>query len=304
MSAGELIVAPSQDASLLVSASAPVLQPAISGVPPGYELDDGDDLDDGTKPHEYHLLVRTLSERSLGYLQLLQGDNFGYQHLDRARPRERPPASTGMPPAANSSSAGAFKTLFDGRRIPHIFSVTDRFPSDVMQPTAMLLGPGDYASGLKSRTTGAMATVKSRRPRTSGAADRATASAIGPGTYNPRLSGGRYAIGEYDKRIPSGISRTTRAPAFRSNESISLGGDSLPSMPQLPRMPGASGYHFGSMDPLANALGEETRGSVAIGASTATPPSIGPGAYHPKPMNPHTYNVRILARPPEHKTGG
>ena len=77
-------------ASVAPSASAP----AIGGVrrdssgggatSGGITLVDPDDYEEtGTHVDEYHRLMRSMSDRSLAYLQMLQAGEFPYQYMDK-----------------------------------------------------------------------------------------------------------------------------------------------------------------------------------------------------------------------------
>lgn len=130
-----------------------------------------------------------------------------------------------------------FASLYDDRKVQHIFPREERYilQDEYTPPLSNLRGPGDYAGGIDSQYNGPRARLQSRRQLAADSHAERTRN-LGPGTYNPRLTGGRYYVGEYDESMPSCLSRTDRQTFIKPGEVGN--GDYTPNMPQVPKAPG------------------------------------------------------------------
>ena len=261
-----------------------------------------DDVKQGTRPEEYYKLVSSLSDRSLGYLELLSGSKFTYQHMSIGvdRPYRTPQPEIEKPSPADMRKymqlkEAPFRTHFmdrqKDRKIQHMFSRSDRWglePQDFVR-----VAPGDFDPGTGYRSSGPMARLQSRRPRASYESEKPRH--IGPGTYNPKINGLPYLLGEYDENIPSALTRTARFP---SESVLKDTRDYEAGMPVMPRAPGHRCISWAPPDPLA----EEGRSIGALGASSSTDPTVGPGTYKPRieavsRVRPGAPAAVIIARP-------
>ena len=289
---------PRSSVGIAPSASAPVLSTRR----------EEEEIVEGTRATEYSELVRTLNDRSVGYLQQMQADNFMYQHMTRAidlpRPQKRPQSAmlsstkaifAGSPTLSpvelgrQQSSKGwasTFATPYSHRRIIHTFPTTQRFPSDEPLPDAVLVGPGDYAGAPTAHTTdGPMALIRSRPTKQD--APR-TGPSIGPGKYNPSLTGLHFPIGEYDSTA-TGFPRASRQPVIEVPEGSS--GDYEPAMVIMPRAPGHRGLIFNPLNPqeLYGGSGRQT-----FKNTSSTEPGVAPGSYEPKMKHRYAHEPHAI----------
>lgn len=292
-------------ATISSSASAPALKQRVPSAPPlrARQSSEADEFRDGTRSDEYYALVSSLSERSLGYLELLSGTSFSYQHMEK-RESSRMLKQAGLELDEPSKEDMAkyirmqerpFKSLYDHRKVQHVFPITQRWAIVETPPDAQLLGPGDHAPGLRSRFDGPMAPLRSRLERAPG--EELQSRNVGPGRYTPGLSGLRLPLGEYDQTIPSALSRVERVTGPQPGDTVQ--GDYEPNNAKFSgaRAPGHRSIRWAEPDLLK---GSDRLG--AIGASTSTGPGVGPGAYKPKlPAEPHRYSAKIIARPVDSK---
>mmetsp|Transcript_39713 Transcript_39713/g.104878 ORF Transcript_39713/g.104878 Transcript_39713/m.104878 type:complete len:829 (-) Transcript_39713:97-2583(-) len=269
---------------------------------------EAEELNHGARPEAYYAFVHSLSNRSQGYLELLQEKNFSYQHMTRSSSKDGPRRSsssgrlTGLedPPSPaemakyKQKKERPFASPYMDRKISHVFPREERFSGNYISPESVLQGPGHYAPAINSQFDGRRATLQSRRPYTVGHPERHRN--VGPGTYTPALSGLRYPLGEYDQTMPSSLPRTNRQSFFQAS---GVGaGEYTPAMPACPRAPGHRSITWSQPDLITAA--EKGRLAEVL---TGTGPSVGPGAYHPNHSHRYgsTYSATILARPTTNK---
>ena len=289
--------------------------------------DDEDEDDESGRPVELKRYVRSLSQRSLGYFSMLSSTDFNYQHLDFPTPPEPPeperPQSVAsllresmstsdirthsrasptpsfhdraLPRNADSMAKLAFHRPFD-TQLMHGFSQSSRF-SSIRSSAENLLGPGSYgAGGLGPRKTTSGARIVGKAYVSTKHLD--DASAVGPGSYNPVLSGLRPEFGADDHKMSSTFMGSTGFdPSHRVAEIMPDCGSYNPSwLPGLVKQPGTRGLSFGK----PNGQGNAEKKSSLNPFESATSPAVGPGAYNPTlPAERSAPSAFLVARPPE-----
>ena len=286
----------------------PAVAPPAAAAP-FLDEDEDDEDDESGRPVELRRYVRSLSERSLGYLSTLSSDKFIYQHLEFPQPPEPPeperPQSaasllreamsfsdirlhtseirsqtSSQPNLHNSTSSDklAFHSPFDTKMV-HSFSQVPRWTVNEAALQVSALGPGAYGGGtVAPRNSSAGARLVSRRPAST--KHLVEAAALGPGRYTPGLSGLRRAIGEYDETMPSTFvgSSSGYDVSHKIKEVAPDCGTYEPGvMPGIVKAPGKRGLEFGK----PNGQGNAAVSSSLAAAMGSTPPAVGPGKYNP-----------------------
>ena len=315
-----------QDDALTKPASAPQ-----RGKPRRLTSDDlfaDDDDDDRTdRPVELRRYIRSLSQRSLDFFEVLDSKDFLYQQLELPKPKEKPPPEPTISEAAvlfealhsgstaslstasttsmrRSASAGklAFHKPFDTKMV-HAFSRVPRFEEQGSRPMDILVGPGDYSGPAvdpRRRPKAAKVVGKWTTPKIEDMNVNET-RALGPGTYNPPMPGMARPIGVYDESMPSFLGSTSGSTDTLklkpNNETPGVGQYEPKIMAGIDKQPGRRGAFFGAA--LSNA---ESDSKGAFSNSGSTPEIIGPGAYNPRrPADKHTYKAFLAGRPSEHQ---
>ena len=188
-------------------------------------------------------------------------------------------------------NARAFASFWDHRRVQHIFTRQQRWPPSTQLPTDQLKGPGEYAGpATGERATGRSAAIKPRwreTPKTTGGAP------VGPGRYDPALSGTLRHFGAYDETIPSALTRAPRGCGGAASAYSSPGFEGHPGLPPRPAAPGSRGLSWG----VSGATTAEGDGRPEPFIPSCPPAALGPGAYHPSAPSLHRPSAVVRGRP-------
>ena len=287
--------------------------------------DDSDDEEDeySNRPYELRKYIRTLSTRARGYFDKVESEKFGYQHQETPKPP--PPKEPPPPPASaasflyesmrtnshhellsiapghsfkqlwSSQSAGklAFSKPFD-TQMTHSFSSLPRWRDDDTRGDAMLLGPGQYTGPAVNPRNPRAISLKGKWSDLSFDETRA----LGPGRYDPPISGTQRSIGVYatHSASPMFANAVGGSTFYRKDaDTPGVGAYEARLLPGVHKQPGRNGTCFGTA-PHSSDDGRKTGVIGATGASTPGP--VGPGRYNPKHLDDrHPPSAFLAGRP-------
>ena len=302
------------------------------------QLIDSDSDDESGRPAPLRKYVKTLSQRSLDYLKVLDSKDFLYPHMERPRPQAQrtvvdfrdvlPPdhasvlyqaldynprqetLSVGTDRVntmlrASSSTKLAFRRPFDTQTLNHTFSTAQRWRvggATGSRADDVLMGPGEYTDVAVDpiRKNASAKLLGKSRPAMKNDVDDVARFNVGPGSYNPPINGLPHMLGVYDNTRSSFAS--AEAPSYRVPENLPDMGTYTPGViAGLDTAPNRTAHQFGAQKVGPD---KDDRADGVTGPPRATPKDVGPGTYNPESYTLHRPMPFLEGRPPvmEHKT--